>query len=192
MSTADAARENSRQRNGRFGPQARSEPDPANAGLSTLEAPILTWDAALAHAEVLREQGVHVRVDKDRRRIEFRDHGVLRNPDDGTPAVQEFHPDGSPKWIEHWPHSDPSIGDLLEREIRLSDAFSREHPGFGLLLSQEGNIITVSVGDNDDMASIEVDVVVRPSDTEESLDRKVMDEAREALRRARVVFGGAQ
>lgn len=50
----------------------------------------------------------------------------------------------------------------------------------------------VSVGDNDDMASIEVDVVVRPSDTEESLDRKVMDEAREALRRARVVFGGAQ
>ena len=125
MSTTDAARESARRPDGQFGPQVRTELDPANAGLGEPEAP-------------------------------------------------------------------PLIGDLLEREIRLSDAFSREHPGFGLLLSQEGNIITVSVGDNDDMASIEVDVVVRPSDTEESLDRKVMDEAREALRRARVVFGGAQ
>ena len=49
MSTSSAT-EAARQRNGQFGTQVRTE------------APLPTWDAALAHAEVLRERGVDVQI----------------------------------------------------------------------------------------------------------------------------------
>ena len=56
-----------------------------------------TWDEALAHAEVLREQGVNVRIDERYRVIEIRgDNGKYNDPDDGTPAYQAFYRDGKP------------------------------------------------------------------------------------------------
>ena len=103
MSTTDAARESARRRDGQFGPQARTELDPANAGLCTPEAPLPTWEDALAHAETLRAQGVDVRVDEGQRSITIRDtNGEFHDPADGTPASQTFYPDGTPKWISHW------------------------------------------------------------------------------------------
>ena len=103
MSTTAAAREGARQRNGQFGTQRRSEPDPAIAGLGAPEAPLPTWEDALAHAEVLRGQGVDVRIDERYRVIEIRDdNGRLHDPADGTPASRGFYPDGTPRWISHW------------------------------------------------------------------------------------------
>ena len=103
MSTTDAARESARQRNGRFGPQVRSELDPANAGLGAPETPLPTWDAALAHAEVLREQGVKVSINEHWMSIAIRGtDGELHDPDDGTPAWQGFYPDGTPEWIGYY------------------------------------------------------------------------------------------
>ena len=77
----------------RFDPDGRF--DPFKAGLGAPQA--------VAHAEVLRAQGVDVRVDKDRRRILIRDdNGRLHDPDDGTPASQGFYPDRSPARISHY------------------------------------------------------------------------------------------
>ena len=102
MSTSSAT-EAARQRDGRFGPQARSELDPANAGLDVPEAPLPTWEEALAHAEVLRAQGVDVSIDEGRKSITIRGTvGELHDPADGTPARQAFRPDGAPEWISHW------------------------------------------------------------------------------------------
>ena len=119
MSTADAARENSRQRNGQFGVQRRSEPDPANAGLGAPEAPLPTWGEAVAHAETLRAQGVDVRVDERLKLIDIRNrNGILQNPDDGTPAVQKFYRDGTPEWISHYTNGnyhDPADGTPASR-----------------------------------------------------------------------------
>ena len=62
-----------------------------------------TWDEALAHAEVLREQGVDVRIDERYRVIEIRgDNGKRHDPADGTPAWQGFYPSGTTEWISHW------------------------------------------------------------------------------------------
>ena len=104
MSTSSAT-EAARQRNGRFGPQVRSELDPANAGLGAPEAPLPTWDAALAHAEVLRERGVDVQIGEKWKwkwiAIRGTD-GELHDLADGTPAWQGFYPDGTTETIEHW------------------------------------------------------------------------------------------
>lgn len=103
MSTTDTARESARRRNGRFGPQVHTEPDPANAGLGVPEAPLPTWDEAVAHAETLRAQGVDVGIDERYRVILIRDtNGELHDPADGTPARQGFYQDGSPAWISHY------------------------------------------------------------------------------------------
>ena len=119
MSTTDAARESARQRNGRFGPQVRSELDPANAGLDVPEAPPPTWEDALAHAEVLRAQGVKVRIDEGRKSITIRDtNGEFHDPADGTPASQTFYPDGTPMWISHFTdgkYHDPADGTPARR-----------------------------------------------------------------------------
>ena len=91
MSTTDTARESADRRNGRFGPQVRSELDPAIAGLDVPEAPLPTWDDALAHAEVLRARGVRVEIVKRRKTIEIYDaNGKRHGPADGTPAYQAF------------------------------------------------------------------------------------------------------
>ena len=88
MSTTDTARESADRRNGQFGPQVRSELDPANAGLGAPEAPLPTWDAALAHAEALRARGVRVEIVKRRKTIEIYDaNGKLHDAPDGTPAL---------------------------------------------------------------------------------------------------------
>ena len=103
MSTTDTARESARQRNGQFGTQVRTELDPANAGLGVPEAPPPTWEEALAHAEVLRAQGVDVRVDEGRKSITISDtNGDIHDPDDGTPAFQRFYPDGTLEWGIHY------------------------------------------------------------------------------------------
>ena len=91
-----------------------SATDAANAGLGVPEAPLPTWEEALAHAETLRAQGVDVSIDERRRLIEIRGtDGYRHDPDDGTPAYQRFYPDGTPKWISHytdgWRH-DPDDG----------------------------------------------------------------------------------
>ncbi len=113
MSTSSAT-EAARQRNGQFGTQVRSELDPANAGFGAPEAPLPTWEDALAHAEVLREQGVKVGIDEGQRSILIRDdNGRLHDPDDGTPASQGFYPDGTPEWILHYANGkrrDPADG----------------------------------------------------------------------------------
>lgn len=87
------------------------------------EAPLPTWEDALAHAEVLRERGVDVRVDERLKSIDIRNrNGILRNPDDyingklhdpddGTPALQRFYPDRSPEWIGHYTN-----GELVSEE----------------------------------------------------------------------------
>ena len=70
---------------------------------SAPEAQPPTWDDALAHAEVLREQGVKVGIDERYRVIEIRgDNGKRHGPADGTPAYQAFYPSGSPKVVEHF------------------------------------------------------------------------------------------
>ena len=72
-----------------------------------------TWDEALAHAEVLREQGVNVGIDERSRVIEIRGDNGKRHDADGTPAWQCFHSDGSPEWVEHWTNGrlhDPADG----------------------------------------------------------------------------------
>ena len=132
MSTTDAARESARRRDGQFGPQARTELDPANAGLDVPEAPLLTWDEAVAQAKVLTDHGVDVSIDEGQRSILIRGtdgkrhdadgtparqtfypdgkpelichytDGKLHNPADGAPASLGFYPDGTPEWIEHW------------------------------------------------------------------------------------------
>ena len=50
------------------------------------EAPLPTWEDALAHAETLRERGVDVQVDEGQRSIEiFGTNGELfHDPADGT------------------------------------------------------------------------------------------------------------
>ena len=99
MSTTSAT-EAARQRDGQFGPQVRTELDPANAGLGKPEAPPPTWDAARSHAEALLAQGVRVQISERLKWIAIRDdNGLLQNPDDGTPACQEFYSDGTPKAI---------------------------------------------------------------------------------------------
>ena len=114
MSTTDAARESARRPDGQFGVQRRSELDPANAGLGAPEAPPPTWGEALAHAEVLWERGVEVSIDEHWMSIEiFGTDGELHDPDDGTPAVQGFYPNGTPEWISHWTNGkrhDPADG----------------------------------------------------------------------------------
>ncbi len=114
MSTTDTARESARQRNGRFGTQRRSEPDPAIAGLGVPEAPLPTWEDALAHAKMLRERGVDVRVDAGQRSILIRGtDGELHDPADGTPAWQGFYPSGTTEWISHYTNGyrhDPADG----------------------------------------------------------------------------------
>ena len=111
MSTSSAT-EAARQHNGRFGVQRRSEPDPANAGLETPEAPLPTWGEAVAHAEVLREQGVKVRVDEGRRLIEINGtNGKRHDLADGTPAWRGFYPDGTPEWVDHY-----TDGELVSEE----------------------------------------------------------------------------
>ena len=131
MSTTDAARESARRRDGQFGIQRLTEPDPANAGLGAPEAPPPTWEEALAHAETLRERGVDVRVgwkwiairgtdgelhdladgtpawqgfypDGTTETIGHWTNGELHDPADGTPARRGFYPDGTPMWISHW------------------------------------------------------------------------------------------
>lgn len=113
MSTSSAT-EAARQRNGQFGTQARTELDPANAGFGVPEAPLPTWEDALAHAKTLREQGVKVGIDERYRVIEIRgDNGKRHDPADGTPAWQGFYSDGTPEWIEHWTNGrlhDPADG----------------------------------------------------------------------------------
>jgi len=84
------------------------------AGLGVPEAPRQTWDAALAHAEVLREQGVKVSINEHWMSIEiFGTNGKYHDSADGTPALRRFYPDGTPKWISHytdgWRH-DPADG----------------------------------------------------------------------------------
>lgn len=102
MSTTSAT-EAARQRDGQFGPQVRTELDPANAGLGKPEAPPPTWDAARSHAEALLAQGVRVQISERLKWIAIRDdNGLLQNPDDGTPACQEFYSDGTPKLICHY------------------------------------------------------------------------------------------
>ena len=114
MSTTDAARESARRPDGQFGPQARTELDPANAGLDVPEAPPPTWEEALAHAEVLRAQGVDVSINERYRVIRIRDEdGKLHDASDGTPSVQEFYQDGTPMWISHYTNGyrhDPADG----------------------------------------------------------------------------------
>ncbi len=118
MSTTDTARESARRRNGQFGTQVRTELDPANAGLGVPEAPLPTWDEAVAHAETLRAQGVDVSMGENRKWkckwIEIRGtDGKYHDPADGTPAVQEFYPDGTPKVVEHYTNGkrhDPADG----------------------------------------------------------------------------------
>jgi hypothetical protein len=91
-----------------------SATDAANAGLGVPEAPLPTWDEALAHAEVLREQGVKVRIDERYRVIEIRgDNGKRHDPADGTPAWQGFYPSGTTEWISHYANGrlhDPADG----------------------------------------------------------------------------------
>jgi hypothetical protein len=66
------------------------------------EAPLPTWDAAVAHAETLRAQGVDVGIDERYRVIEIRGtNGLLHDPADGTAARQGFYSDGTPKRISH-------------------------------------------------------------------------------------------
>ena len=72
-----------------------------------------TWDEALAHAEVLREQGVNVGIDERSRVIEIRGDNGKRHDADGTPAWQCFYSDGSQKVVEHWTNGrlhDPADG----------------------------------------------------------------------------------
>lgn len=67
-----------------------------------------TWEDALAHAEVLREQGVKVRVDEGQKWILIcGTNGELHDHPDGTPASQGFHPDGTQEWISHWTDGKP-------------------------------------------------------------------------------------
>jgi len=78
------------------------------------EAPLPTWEDALAHAKMLRERGVDVSIDERLKWILIRGtDGERHDPDDGTPASQCFHPDGTPMWISHytdgWRH-DPAGG----------------------------------------------------------------------------------
>ena len=102
MSTTSAT-EAARQRDGQFGPQVRTELDPANAGLGEPEAPPPTWEDALAHAEVLRGQGVDASIDEGRRVILISDADDERHdPDDGTPALQKFYRGGKPELISHF------------------------------------------------------------------------------------------
>ena len=73
------------------------------AGLGVPEAPLPTWEEALAHAKMLRERGVDVRVDEGRKSITISDtNGERHDPDDGTPAFQRFYPDGTLEWIIHY------------------------------------------------------------------------------------------
>ena len=98
-----SAREAARRGDGKFGPQVHTELDPANAGLDVPEAPPPTWEEALAHAEVLRAQGVDVSINERYRVIRIRDEdGKLHDASDGTPSVQEFYQDGTPMWISHY------------------------------------------------------------------------------------------
>ena len=83
---------------------ARTEPDstPASVG-SGPAAKLPTWDEALAHAEALRAGSVKVEIDVGWKTIEIRGtNGRLQDPDDGTPALQAFYPDGAPKRISHY------------------------------------------------------------------------------------------
>jgi hypothetical protein len=67
------------------------------------QAPLPTWEDALAHAETLRERGVDVQVDERLKWILIRGtNGLLHDPADGTPARRGFYPDGSPELISHW------------------------------------------------------------------------------------------
>ena len=115
MSTSSAT-EAARQPDGQFGPQARSELDPANAGLETPEAPLPSWDEAVAHAETLRAQGVDVSMGEKRKWkwILIRGtNGLLHDPADGTPARRGFYSDGTPEWIGHYTNGrlhDPADG----------------------------------------------------------------------------------
>jgi len=88
----------------RWNPSARAMP----------EAPLPTWDEALAHAEVLREQGVKVSINERLKWIEiFGTDGERHDPDDGTPASQAFYPDGTLEWGIHWTNGkrrDPADG----------------------------------------------------------------------------------
>lgn len=65
------------------------------------EAPLPTWDAALAHAEVLRARGVRVEIVKRRKTIEIYDaNGNLHDAPDGTPALLVYSiPSDS---LKHW------------------------------------------------------------------------------------------
>ena len=80
----------------------------------TPEAQPPTWDDALAHAEVLREQGVKVSINEHWMSIEiFGTNGKYHDPDDGTPAYQAFYRDGKPKVIGHFAngkYNDPDDG----------------------------------------------------------------------------------
>ena len=101
-----------------------------------------TWDEALAHAEVLREQGVNVRIDERYRVIEIRgDNGKRHDPADGTPAWQGFYPSGTTEWISHWTNGkrhDPADG-IPARQDFYSDGSQKvvEHWTNGRLVSEE-------------------------------------------------------
>ena len=93
----------------------------AIAGLGVPEAPLPTWDEAVAHAEMLRERGVDVGIDERYRVIEIRgDNGKRHDPADGTPAWQGFYPDGTPEWISHYTNGkldDPDDGTPAVQEF---------------------------------------------------------------------------
>ena len=107
----------------------------------TPEAQPPTWDDALAHAEVLREQGVDVRIDERYRVIEIRgDNGKRHDPADGTPAWQGFYPSGTTEWISHWTNGrlhDPD--GIPARQAFYPDGTPKvvEHWTNGKLVSEE-------------------------------------------------------
>ena len=101
-----------------------------------------TWDEALAHAEVLREQGVKVSINEHWMSIEiFGTNGKYHDPDDGTPAYQDFYRDGTTEWISHWTNGkrhDPADG-IPARQDFYSDGSQKmvEHWTNGRLVSEE-------------------------------------------------------
>jgi hypothetical protein len=101
-----------------------------------------TWEDARSHAEVLRAQGVDVRINEHWMLILIRDgNGEFHDSDDGTPAVQGFHHDGRPMQIGHyrngWRH-DPADGTPASQDFYPDGTPEAiEHWTNGELVSEE-------------------------------------------------------
>ena len=115
MSTTDAARESARQRNGRFGPQRRSEPDPAIAGLDAPDWSQYprTYDEAVARGKMSELQCSEYRLvspyAQTVRVVEFHNgSGDLVDVDSRTPSRMGFGVGGEIVSLE-WT-SDPAVG----------------------------------------------------------------------------------